>query len=83
MRDKLLQLLHKSECAVNDTTVRLERHRAILARMDTREPEAGSALALLRQFESNLGLFVAHRDQLLRMLEETALPTRRSSVAQN
>jgi hypothetical protein len=70
MRDKLLQLLHRSERSVGETMLRIERQHAIVSSLDAREPEADVARTLLRQLESNLGLFVAHRDQLLRMVEE-------------
>jgi hypothetical protein len=72
MRDKLLQLLHRSERSVGETMLRIERQRAILSSMDAHASDADTARSLLRQFESNLGLFVAHRDQLLRMVEEAA-----------
>ena len=71
MRDKLIQLLHQSERSVGETMLRVERQRAIVSGMDEREPDTDAAKSLLRQFESNLGLFVTHRDQLLRMVEET------------
>jgi hypothetical protein len=64
MRNKLLQLLHRSEHAVCETALRVDSQRAIVSRMN----EAGSdvAVSLLRLLESNLGLLAAHRDQLLR-----------------
>jgi hypothetical protein len=73
MRDKLIQLLHRSERSVGETMLRIERQRAIVSSMDERGPDADTARLLLRQFESNLGLFVAHRDQLLHMVEEAAI----------
>jgi hypothetical protein len=72
MRDKLLPLLHQAERSVGETTLRVERQRAIVSNMDEHQPDGDVARSLLRQFESNLGLFVAHRDQLLRMVEQAA-----------
>jgi hypothetical protein len=72
MRDKLLQLLHQAERSVGATMLRVERQRAIISSMDEREPAADVARSLLRQFESNLDLFEAHRDQLLSMVEQAA-----------
>ena len=70
MRGKLLRLFHQSERAVDETMLRMERQRAIVSGMDARGPDADVALSLLRQLESNLDLLVAHRDELLRMVEE-------------
>jgi hypothetical protein len=70
MRDKLLQLLHRSERSVGETILRIERQRAIVSSLDERAPDADVARGLLRQFETNLGLFLDHRDQLLQMVEE-------------
>jgi hypothetical protein len=66
MRNKLLQLHHRSERAARETALRLESQRAIVSRMRERESGSDVALSLLRQLESNLGLLTAHRDQLLR-----------------
>jgi hypothetical protein len=87
MRNRLLQLLDRSEGAACETALRIESQRAIIARIKEREPGSEAMLSLLRQFESNLGLLMAHRDQLLRAAsavtsrarrrEQAAPPTRR------
>jgi len=70
MRGKLLRLFQKSERAVDEAMLRVERQRAIVSSMDKRTPGADVASLLLRKFERNLDLLTAHRDQLLRMVEE-------------
>ena len=80
MRDKLLQLLDRSERAICEAALRMESQRAIISRMHERESGSDVALLLLRQFERNLGLLVAHRDQLLRATNRStgrSLPRRR------
>jgi hypothetical protein len=80
MRDKLLQLLDRSERAICEAALRMEAQRAIISRMNERESGSDVALSLLRQFERNLGLLVTHRDQLLRATDRSvacSLPRRR------
>jgi hypothetical protein len=69
MRDKLLPLLSRSERSVGETMLRVEQQRAVVAALDTPGVDADLARSMLRQLEGTLAMLVAHRDQLLRVVE--------------
>ena len=69
MQDRLVRLLDRAERSISETTQRLKWQLAIISRMDADEPGVDLARSLVHQLESNLGLFVAHRDQLLRICD--------------